>query len=272
VGVREPRSNIISKLIQSLLRQLYNMLTNKYYIIRTGDFATNGNKKIYYSLFSVCLCLEEYISLNSMDCFHIMVGSTFVWTIIECILHHTKTRVIKPMYVTGLYRQYQLPQYIGIFLQGFQEGGVVTTFGLYFGDRLFDLKSLILFHAFIAYIISNMNSKHTNVQIASKRHINNYKSLIIMGTIAIYNAFMLCNHHLHVRRQLQMAFAMTYVCSIWTYIAYKKGFRTVEIQIPTHDGYIIKQNTYLDAILILGYDVIFEITIAYLTFYNWFII
>ena len=248
------------------------MFDHNYYIIRKGDFATNGNKKIYYSLFSVCLCLEEYISLNTTDCFRIMVGSTLVWTAIECILHHTKTRVIKPMYIHGLYRQYQLPQYIGIFLQGFQEGGVVTTFGLYFGDRLFDLKSLILFHAFIAYIISNMNSKQTNTQIASKRHINTNQSLIVMGTIAVYNMFTLYNNPLHIRRQAQMGFAMTYVCSIWTYIAYKKGFRTVEIQMPTHDGYTVKSDTPLDACFILGYDVIFEITIAYLTFYNWFLL
>ena len=40
---------------------LYN---NKYYIIRKGDFATNGNKKIFYSLFSISLCLEEYLSRN----------------------------------------------------------------------------------------------------------------------------------------------------------------------------------------------------------------
>ena len=33
-----------------------------------------------------------------------------------------------------------------------------------------------------------------------------------------------------------------------------------------------KQNNLIDAFLILGYDVIFEIGIAYITFYNMFII
>lgn len=78
------------------------MFNNQYYIIRKGDFATDGNKKIYYSLFSICLCVEEYVQYQSTDCFYIMIGSTIVWTIIESILHTTNTRVIKPMYITDV--------------------------------------------------------------------------------------------------------------------------------------------------------------------------
>ena len=33
--------------------------------------------------------------------------------------------------------------YFGIFLQGFQEGGCITTIGLYFGDRLHIKKYII---------------------------------------------------------------------------------------------------------------------------------
>ena len=176
------------------------LLDNKYYIIRIGDFATNGNKKILYSLFSICLCLEEYISVKSIDCFSIMIGSTIVWTIIEYILSFTKTRVIKPMYVTNYSgKKIKLNKHLGIFLQGFQEGGVVTTFGLYFGDRLFNVKYLIFFHLFIGYIVINMVMKDNNnlniknvKQIKknkniSKRQINTIPSLGIMGYITSYN-------------------------------------------------------------------------------------
>ena len=65
------------------------MLSNQYFIIRKGDFATDGNKKIYYSLFSIALGLGN-INRNSLDCFTIMIGSTFIWTIIEFFLHITK--------------------------------------------------------------------------------------------------------------------------------------------------------------------------------------
>jgi len=249
------------------------MFTTQYYIIRKGDFATDGNKKIYYSLFSICLCLEEYITTRSTDCFYIMMGSTFVWTVIESILHTTKTRVIKPMYITDAYRKKHLiPKPIGIFLQGFQEGGVVTTFGLYFGDRLNNTTYLIAFHLFIAYIIRNMNSKQNISKIASKRQINTIGSLCAMGTITLHNAVTLYRYPEHVQRQFNMFFVMTYVCSIWTYIAYKKGFRTVETHIHTKDGIMIKSGDHIDALFILGYDVIVEISIAYLTFFNWFVL
>jgi hypothetical protein len=67
---------------------------NKYYIKRIGDFATNGNKKIIYSLFSILLCFDDYVNNHSYDCFRIMLGSTFVWTLIEIYLNISKTRVI----------------------------------------------------------------------------------------------------------------------------------------------------------------------------------
>ncbi len=38
------------------------ILTNKlYYILRVGDFATNANTKIYYSMFSCLLCFIVFV-------------------------------------------------------------------------------------------------------------------------------------------------------------------------------------------------------------------
>ena len=60
------------------------MLSNdRYNIVRIGDFATNANTKINYCLFSIALCLEEYITNNSTDCFMLLGYSTLIWTFIE---------------------------------------------------------------------------------------------------------------------------------------------------------------------------------------------
>jgi hypothetical protein len=69
-----------------------------------------------------------------------------------------------------------------------------------------------------------------------------------------------------------MFFVMTYVCSIWTYIAYKKGFRTTETVIINGDEITVKPESKVDSFFILGYDIVFEISIAYITFYNLFIL
>ena len=76
------------------------IINNKYYIIRTGDFATNGNKKMLYSLFGALLCLDDYYTNNSCDCFSIMIGSSISWAIIELLLHISNTRKIKPMFIS----------------------------------------------------------------------------------------------------------------------------------------------------------------------------
>ena len=251
-----------------------NLINNKYYITRSGDFAIDGNKKILYSLFSIGLCLEEYLTRQSTDCFHIMVGSTLVWTLIEFFLYITNTRKIKSMYITNYNgKQIKLHKSISLFLQGFQEGGVVTTIGLYFGDRLYEPKYLIMYHSFILFMIMNMAKKQKHeTTVLSKRQVNTLSSMFIMSYITLYNVRSMLLYPSHFYRQCKMLFSMIYISSVWTLIAYYKQFRKVEIHYNQGSHYIVKPFSHWDAFWILGYDVLFEIGIAYLTFYNWFII
>ena len=248
------------------------LLNNRYYIVRNGDFATDGNTKILYCIFSILLSIEDYINNNSINCFSIMIGSTIIWTIIEYILYITNTRIIKPMYIYFLEKKIELPKYISLFLQGFQEGGFITTVGLYFGDRLNNINYLIIYHSLIIFMIINIITKY-NIIKSSKRHINTYESLIIMGLVTIYNFKMIYQNPEHIWRQLKMFTSMVYLSSIWTFFTWYKGFRTAEVYLMNENNkYIKKQVNTLDIFLILLYDIIFEIGIAYLTFYNLFII
>jgi magnesium-transporting ATPase (P-type) len=179
---------------------------------------------------------------------------------------------------------------MGIILQGLQEGGVITTVGLYFGDRLYEIKYIILLHAFILYIVVNICMKK-NIVKASKRQVNTSSSLMFISTVTIYDIESLYNNPEHIQRQLSMFFVMIYICSFWTFFTWYKGFRTIEIHMknptynsiiniksnttppsPTVPEYYVKPVTNLDTFYILTYDVIFEIGIAYLLFYNLFLI
>ena len=255
-----------------MYQQLYNIINNKYYIIRTGDFAINGNKKLLYSLFGLLLCVDDYYTNNSYDCFSIMIGSSVSWAIIELLLHISNTRKIKPMFISYSNQQIEIPKYVGVCLQGIQEGGVVSTFGLYFGDRLLNYKYAILYHLFLIYMVINMHNKQTNNQILSKRQINTKFSSVLMGGVVVYNGISLYNHPEHMARELMMCASMFYMSTIWTVVSYYKGFRKIEVQEYKNSQYIVKPNRIIDAFYILGYDVVFEICIAYLTFYNWFVL
>jgi hypothetical protein len=251
---------------------LYNIINNKYYIIRTGDFAINGNKKILYSLFAVILCVDDYYTNHSYDCLSIMLGSSGVWSIVEFLLYITNTRNIKPMFVYYSKKQIQIPKYLGICLQGVQEGGVISTFGLYFGDRMFNYKYVLLYHFFLIYMVVNMSFKQTNNKILSKRQINTKSSLLLMGSMTVYNGISMYNHPYHKVRGLMVYVSMFYMSTIWTIVSYYKGFRKVEVHEYKKTQYIVKQNISIDTFYVLGYDIIFEICIAYLTFYNLFVL
>ena len=257
-----------------------------YYIIRIGDFATNANTKLYYSAFTTLLCLDDYLYNQSTDCFTIMIYSTIVWSVIEFFLHISNTRVIKPMVFYFFHRQYKLPNYLGIFLQGFQEGGCVTTIGLYFGDRLFDSysysysgsisysliyfsRSFVFLHLLILFIVCNVVFKKRINNCNSKRLVNAKSSMTLMSAITLYNCRNLYLYPEHVSRQLKMFFVMVYVCSFWTLAVWYKGFRMVEVyKKNVFDLDIIQRYNGFDTFYVLAYDVIFEIGMAYMFFYN----
>jgi len=254
------------------------LLDNKYYMIRNGDFATNANTKIIYGFVSGVLCIDDYVNRNSSDCIMILVTSTTVWSCVEFYLHISKTREIKPMYIMlGNHKQI-LPQSLGIILQAFQEGGFISTLGLYFGDRLYEMKSQVHMHMFIMLVVMNIFMKKNKMK-SSKRQVNTRTSLVLIGGASVYNMYVCYNHPEHIERQLSMFCAMVYICSYWTFFAWYRGFRSIEIHEPKKIGqcdqsdgpiqtYGVRPANYWETFCVMAYDVIFEIGMAYAFFYN----
>jgi len=255
-----------------------SLLDNQYYMIRNGDFATNANTKVIYGLVSSVLCIDDYISRNSSDYVIVLVGSTTIWSFVELYLHMSKTREIKPMYIMIGSRKIQLSRTVGIVLQGFQEGGFITTLGLYFGDRIYEFKSQIHMHIFISLVVANIFTKTNKVK-SSKRQINTKGSLAFIGGVTLYNMYMCYSHPEHIERQLSMFAAMVYICSYWTFFTWYRGFRYIEVYEPqkiehtananeTLQKYIVKRASNWETFCVLAYDVVFEIGVAYVLFYN----
>lgn len=256
---------------------------NKYYILRVGNFGTNANTKLYYCFFTILLCIEEYITVNRIDCYIIMRNSTILWSIIEFFLHISKTRIIKPMNLHIMNTEIQLPMYIGIFLQGFQEGGCITTIGLYFGDRIHIFKYGVFLHLMILFIVWNVWNRELTKQVSSKRLVNSDSSLILMGSITVYDIIKLYQNPQYIKRAFFMFFIMLYVSSCWTCITWYRGFRKVnayEYQYEisntstntnTNANIYIKKNNKYNIFFVLFYDVFFEIGMAYLFFFCYYI-
>ena len=250
-----------------------DLIRNKYYIIRTGDFATNANKKLIYILLSLLLCLHDGIENKNIEYLAIMAYSSIIWSIVEFVLNVQRVRIIKPMKIYWNNSSLVVDKYMGICLQGAQEGGAVTIIGLYFGDRMYSLFYNLIYHVLIGYMVWNMAGKETNNKVLSKRQINTPGSLALMSGATIFNTWILINYPQHFYREMGMFLSMVYISGIWTVVSYYKDFRRVEVQLYQHRcnlgrEYVRKLDTFLDAFFILGYDVVFEIGMAYITFYN----
>jgi len=248
------------------------IIDNKYYIIRTGDFATNANKKIIYSLLGLGLCALDYMENGTLEYSKLMIGSSILWTFVEYVLNNQQIRVIKPMSIVFNGNTYIVNKYIGICLQGIQEGGAVSIIGLYFGDRFFSFYYQICYHILILYMVTNMMTKKSNLKVLSKRQVNTPGSLFFMTTISLWNVMVVYYHPNHMYREFNMFLSMTYISGIWSIVSYYKQFRQVEVHIKQNDLYHTKNTTWKDGLFILGYDVFFEIGIAYITFYNLFVV
>lgn len=262
-----------------------NIIHNKYHIVRYGDFATNGNAKFFYGVFAGMLCFDDYRTRGSTDCIVIAAGASAIWTAVEIYLHTSGTRIIKPMFL-GLRNNSNmkilLPTAAGALLQGVQEGGVVTTIGLYYGDRLSNMATIARMHLFIAVVIANVwmrDTKECANPVASKRQVNTNGSMLFIGSATVFDLMMLWKHPEHIYRQLTMLLVMVYVCAWWSLVAWYRGFRSVEIHVKRDNRektngneYFVKPTTIFDIIAVLGYDILFEVGAAYLVFYNLFII
>jgi hypothetical protein len=182
----------------------------------------------------------------------------------------------------------QLPQFVGITLQGFQEGGFITTLGLYYGDRIHQTYYIIHMHIFILMVIINICIK-TNTILSSKRQINTKGSLLFIGSLTLFNIQKMYFHPNHITRQLNMFAVMVYICSFWTFFAWFFNFRQVEVSTTKYiediediedneypynviQKYNNKHGTNLETFCVLTYDVVFEIGVAYVFFYNLFLV
>ena len=94
----------------------------------------------------------------------------------------------------------------------------------------------------------------------------------MMISATVFNVYKIYQNSTHILRQLKMLFTMIYLSSFWTFFSWLKGFRIVEVEKKYNNWIIRTKATRIEELSVLVYDIIFEIGIAYLTFYNLFII
>lgn len=222
---------------------------NHYYIVRHGAFATKGEVKLLYSIFSLYMCDGniEYLALFAV--------SSILWALVELVLQLCGTRKIQPMQFLGR----PLPLAASLMLQGAQEGGFVCVYGIWFGDRLFShwnyLVSTNLF--MLSLILWNGRNAKNLEQNASRRCITAFWPLFALTITGIVNVIGLL--YIETDRPMRMLFVMSLLGAVWTAGQVALGMRGV-----MHGD---KPGTALETFAVLSFDVLIEIACAYLPFY-----
>jgi hypothetical protein len=167
--------------------------------------------------------------------------------------------------------EYDVPVAGSLIIQGLQEGGLITTLGLYFGDRIDQPSSIIVFHMFLLLAIISVCAQKNLIR-SSRRMVNTRASLTFIGSATacdIYYA--LCLYKEHMMRQLRMFVVMVYFSAWWTCATWWIGSRQVEVRDTALNPNGVITKTAINTIMVLTYDVVFEIGFAYLLFYNIFL-
>jgi hypothetical protein len=280
-----------------ILDKLHSLfISKKYYILRSNTFAQSANVKILYTVFALILCY------GNIEYFQLYLMSTGCWTIVEFLLQKLHIRQIGAMvlktpthYLNDVYvekhnlnkyinKQYIIPHYLAILLQGSMECGFIMIFGLFFADRLKE-QYMLMFVVLICifsntmWLSSNTYSdilndyfsspvykqflnrkivKINKITYTSKRLINAKIPLIVLFLAVIYDIY----GYLYIEflRPFKMLFIMVLLGYVWTLAQVLMETRLV----VTNDNNPV---TKLESLAVLSFDVIVEIGLAYMPFY-----
>jgi ABC-type molybdate transport system substrate-binding protein len=114
----------------------------------------------------------------------------------------------------------------------------------------------------------NIFNKTTSSVENSRRQVNTAGSLLAMTGVSAFNIHTMYFNPEHICRQICMLAVMIYLSTWWTLAVWYRGFREVAVDDNVYSDIIVKKASRHDTAMVLAYDVIFEIGIAYLSFYS----
>ncbi len=240
-------------------------------MIRNGSFGTNFEIKLIVCIFAIILCFVDFFMKNKRkDYFWVFFWGTIIWGSVEYVLQISADRNIHQAILFGI----ELPLIVASLLQGMSEGAFIAILGIFVGDRIItsDIKErligMIVFTVWTAYavirtIIQECAFKDIGGIVASRRIMFSLKSNIFLLLMVVIGIYWLWRAVKTTRKRgISMYLVMFFFATIWTITEYYANTRWIEI--GSLDNLI--QAPFLITFGMLAYDVVIEITGAYLPF------
>lgn len=240
------------------------------FIVRAGDFGADLAPRFWFSVFAICLLAWDLGRHRRLDYLWVGVTGLVVWTTVEAVLQMGGTREIGRQTLFGVV----MPVSKTILLQGLAEGASAAILGVFLGDRLLNRETRLRACAMMGVIcvamlgrgILSMSASHpVELDVTSRRNLGAAASLAFLGSVAMFDLFFFVIRPKHRRRIAAMACVIFLVASVWTVNQVMMGARWVEV--VSSQPAATMRATGLLAVAALGFDVLIEITAAYIAFY-----
>lgn len=241
------------------------MFDDTWFIIRDAAFGRDFTPKLWVSLIGIGLVLWDWRTQRRRDYLWVFVVGTVLWAGAEALLALQGVRDMPERVLFG--RPIPLP--VSYLLQGMGEGAFIAVVGLFFGDRLLTpgrRRSAALGLAVLCGLITlaSMRSaaRVAGPVVASRRDVGATSSLLALVALAAIALWLVVRRRAWRPRTAAMFGVMVVLSAIWTVGQVAVGGRWVETATPT--GFV--DASPLVSFLVLGFDVLVEIAIAYVPF------
>lgn len=241
------------------------------YMIRSGEFGTDFGAKLVMALLAVTLAGWDLWRHRRLDYLWVLLLGTVTWTGVELIMQAQGTRVMREGALLGI----PLPHAAKTLLQGMAEGAAIAVGGVFIGDRLLRrptrLAAALGLAGFCLWaVLATLRQgggplAADAVDPASRRDIFTPQALAFLGTMVAISVIAWWRRPALRRRLAAMTLVMLVFATLWTLAEVAAGTRGIQVPGPGGRGTVAAPDAV--AVAALAYDVVVEITLAYVPFF-----
>lgn len=251
-----------------------------------GPFNTDFNIKLIFLVSAIILIIYDWKKNKRKDYIWVSVFGMIIWSIAEIGMQLAGVRILQESFLFGL----PLPLFISLPIQAFVEGAFIAITCLFFADRMREKEtrvvSIIIFTIlmvamFAGAFIEGIQTPDYGGVVPSRRRMTAISSSIFLGilTFTSITFFIWKPSEKHPKRGkyikvypttqdrnrgLNFLLLMLIFGTVWTIAECIAGTRWIEVGIVGDT----RHAPLLIEFLALAFDVIIEISIAYLPFYT----
>ena len=244
-------------------------LLDPVYMVRDYAFGRDFTPKFFTALIAIGFVIWDWIKQKRLDYVWVFIFGTVIWGGVEAFL---KLQGVRDMPDRELFDQpLSLPaSYI---IQGMSEGAFVAVVGLFLGDRWLCRKSrtksiiltaVVLLGIALATVRSSRRLEGFG-DAGSRRDVMDEQALLALGFLVLLGILFFWRYPVWRPRTLAMFVMMMVIGTGWTITQVLVDGRWVEVPGPTAGTY--EPAGPLLSFLILAFDVVVEIALAYVPFF-----